>query len=408
VGRFARENAAVSGLLTLAQARAAVAAAVTAPLDGEDVAASDALGRVLAEDVTAAADVPPFDNSAMDGYAIHPGAAERTLRVVDEARAGRPAARGPGVGEAVRISTGAPVPAGAGAVVPLEHVRDAADGAVVLDRDVPPGANVRRAGEDLRAGQVVLARGTTLGPGELGAAVAAGRASLRCARRPRVAIVVTGDELVAPGEALAPGQIHNSNATVLATLAAAAGAEIVAARQVGDDRGATEAALGDALQAADLLVVSGGVSVGRHDHVKAALETLGVQERFWRVALKPGKPVWFGAREGTLAFGLPGNPVSAAVCFSLFARPALRALQGAQPEEPRTARLGADVKRSPDREQAVRVTLATDPKGVLVATPTGPQGSHILSSLVGAAGLALVPPGDGPLVTGSTVAVLRM
>ncbi len=408
MGRFARENAAVSGLLTLAQARAAVAAAVPAPLGDEELAAGDALGRVLAEDVTAGADVPPFDNSAMDGFAVRPGPAGRALRVVDEARAGRPAARGPAEGEAVRISTGAPVPAGAGAVVPLEHVSEERDGAVVLDRDVAAGANVRRAGEDVRAGQVVLARGTTLGPGELGAAVAAGRATLRCARRPRLAIVVTGDELVAPGAPLAPGQIHNSNATVLTALAATAGAEIVAARHVGDDRAATEAALGGALQAADLLVISGGVSVGRHDHVKAALDALGVQERFWRVALKPGKPVWFGVRDGKLAFGLPGNPVSAAVCFSLFARPALRALQGAQPEAPRSARLAADVQRSRDREQAVRVALTTDPSGVLVATPTGPQGSHILSSLVGADGLALVPPGDGPLAAGSTVALLRM
>ena len=402
-----RENAGVSDLPSLAQARAVVAAAVPPPLGEEDVPVGDALGRVLARDVAAAADVPPFPNSAMDGFAVRAVRAGRELRVVDEARAGRPARRAVGEGEAIRISTGAPMPDGADAVIPIERVADNGE-VVVVGRDVGAGDNVREAGEDLPGGAIVLERGITLGPGELGAAVAAGRAALTCARRPRVAAVVTGDELVPPGEPLEPGQIHNSNATMLAALATAAGADVAGTWHVGDDRAGTEEALARALEAADVVVVSGGVSVGPHDHVKPALEALGVKERFWRVALKPGKPVWFGVRGATLVFGLPGNPVSAAVCFSLFARPALQALQGARPEPPRTARLGEEVRRSPDREQAVRVTLGTAPDGTLTATPTGPQGSHMLSSLVGADGLALVPPGDRPLPAGATVQVLSM
>jgi molybdopterin molybdotransferase len=398
----------VSGLLSLAQARGAVATAVTAPLGPQGIDVSEAVGRVLAEEVTAAADVPPFANSAMDGFAVHPGPAGRELRVVDESRAGRPATQPLRDGAAIRISTGAPMPDGATSVIPVEHVRLAGE-AVILEREVVEGANVRRAGEDLRAGEVVLRPGTTLGPGELGAAVAAGRAVVSCFRRPRVAVVVTGDELVAPGEPLGPGQIHNSNATVLEALAAAAGGQVVGSRHVGDDPETTVAALGEALDRADVVVVSGGVSVGPHDHVKPALDALGVQERFWRVALKPGKPVWFGVKGETLVFGLPGNPVSAAVCFALFARPALRALTGRDPFAPaRRARLAHDVKRSPDREQAVRVTLGQAADGVLEARPTGAQGSHMTSSLVGADGLALIPPGDGLLAAGAMVHIAVM
>jgi molybdopterin molybdotransferase len=397
------------GLLSLAQAREIVVATAAPPLEDESVAVGDALGRVLAEAVEAAADVAPFANSAMDGWAVRAGPAGRELRVVDESRAGHPATRAVGDGEAIRISTGAPVPVGAESVVPVEHARET-DGAVVLEREAVAGANIRQAGEDLQAGTEVLAPGTVLRAGELGAAVAAGRATLRCARRPRVAVVVTGDELVAPGAALGPGQIHNSNATMLIALAAAAGADMVTAPDagtaVGDDRAATEAALAAALQTADVVLVSGGVSVGPHDHVKPALHALDVQERFWRVAVKPGKPVWFGARDRTLVFGLPGNPVSAAACFVLFARPALRALQGADPLPlPLRARLAQDVRRSPDREQAVRIRLAPGANGALEAHPTGPQGSHMLSSLVGADALALIPRGDGPMPAGELVSV---
>jgi molybdopterin molybdotransferase len=399
--RDARENV---GVISLDDARAAVVAAVR-PLEAERVAIRAARGRVLAEDVTAGADVPPFANSAMDGFAVLAGPAGRELRVVDESRAGRPARRAVAEGEAIRISTGAPIPEGATAVVPVELVAER-DGMVVPQHEVRPHANIRDAGEDLPAGTVVVARGTRLGAGELAAAVGAGRAELRCARRPRVALLATGDELVPAGAPLAPGQIHNSNAVALAALAEREGAEVVLDEVVPDDRARTDDALARALGAADVVAVSGGVSVGPHDHVKPALASAGVEKRFWRVALKPGKPAWFGQRADTLAFGLPGNPVSAVVCFLLLVRPALRGLQGAEPLAPRSvAVLAEPIRRSPDREQAVRVRLRPGDDGMPRARPTGAQGSHLLSSLVGADGLAMVPAGEGELEAGARVAI---
>jgi molybdopterin molybdotransferase len=210
-----------------------------------------------------------------------------------------------------------------------------------------------------------------------------------------VAVLATGDELVEAGAPLAPGQIHNTNGVALAALAVRAGAEVVLRATVADDRAATEVALAGALDAADVLLVSGGVSVGPHDHVKPALTGLGVEERFWRVQLKPGKPTWFGVRGDKLVLGLPGNPVSALVTFVLFGAPALRALQGAPPLPARRhARFAEPVQRLPDREQAVRVRLEEGPGGT-VATPTGAQGSHRLSSMLGAGALAMVPAGEG-------------
>jgi len=375
-----------------ARAKVLVAAA---PLAAEEVALADAAGRVLAEDVRAAHDVPPFANSAMDGFAIvAPGG---DLELVGESRAGAPFDGTLQTGQAVRISTGAALPAGADAVVMVERTEEAGGR---VRAEAAAGQNVRGAGEDLRAGAVVLEAGTRLGAAELGVAAGAGRAALRCARRPRVAIVATGDELVPPGEPLGPGQIHDSNALALATLAREAGAEVVASLRAPDDRAATEAALGEALEQADLVLVSGGVSVGPHDHVKPALEALGVSEVFWRVALRPGKPTWFGTNDATLVLGLPGNPVSALVTFVLFARPALAALQGAPDPGPRRhVELAHPVPRHPDRDEAVRVSLDLDGRAHL----TGPQGSHVLSSMVGADGLAIVPRGEGELPAGTSV-----
>jgi len=387
-------------MLSIDDARAAVLAEVR-PLEPEEVAIGDALGRVLAEDVAAAADVPGFANSAMDGFAVRSGPARRRLRVVDESRAGAPAAVALGDGEAIRISTGAMLPDGADAVLQVELVTEE-DGAVVLNDDVAPGRNVRHAGDDVREGAPLMTAGTVLGAAELGVAVNAGRAALRVARRPRVEILATGDELVDPGAPLGPGQIHDSNATMLTALAAGAGAQAHATR-VGDDRRATEDAIAAALDDADLLVLSGGVSVGPHDHVKPALEANGVDEVFWRVALRPGRPTWFGVRRSdrTLVLGLPGNPVSAYVTFVLFARPALAALQGAEARtQLGTARLAQAIERHPDRDECVRVRIDDG-----AATPTGPQGSHVLSSLLRADGLAVVPRGDGALAAGSEVVI---
>src|SRR6185437_4233321 len=243
---------------------------------------------------------------------------------------------------------------------------------------------------------------------EIGAAVAAGLGELSVSRRPTVQVLSTGDELRAPGEPLGPGEIHNSNAPMLIGLARRAGAVTTPAQRLPDDRDATTEGIGAALAQSDVVIISGGVSVGPHDHVKPALDALGVGEVFWSVALQPGKPTWFGvpASGRPLVFGLPGNPVSAVVTFSLFVAPALAALQGGPSAGPprATAILGVDVARNPRRDQMIRVRLcdAGDGDGVR-AYPNRGQGSHILTSLLGADALALIPAGEGELPAGTTV-----
>jgi molybdopterin molybdotransferase len=394
----------VPKLLSIAEARALVRETV-GPLPTETVELTAALGRVLAEDVVAVHDVAPFASSAMDGFAVKAGPGGRTLPIVGESRAGHPAPRALRDGEAMRISTGALLPDGAEGVLQIELVRVDGD-TITLEDAVPAGRNVRDAGEDLQAGATVLTAGRRLGPAELGIAVEAGRGELEVAVSPRVAVVATGDELADPGAPLGPGQIHNSNATTLAALAMQAGARVFTVTGAEDTQEDTEDALGMALDEADVVLISGGVSVGPHDHVKPALEALGVRQVFWRVALRPGKPTWFGERDGRLVFGLPGNPVSSMVTFLLFARPALHAMQGAPFALPtRQAALTEAVERQPDRDEAIRVALATGDDGRLLATPTGPQGSHILSSMVGADGLAIVAAGAGGVDAGTVVPV---
>jgi molybdopterin molybdotransferase len=412
----------VAELITIHEARRRVLEA--APRLGDDpVRLEDALGRVLAEDVASPMDVPPFDSSAMDGFALVAGPATE-LSVVGEARAGHPYGGAVVAGSAVRISTGAVMPEGADAVVPVERttaVREAGSGdgfdldPVIrgegrIDRvgvpETQPGANVRRAGEDIPLGAVVLRAGAELGPAELGVGASVGRAELRCAQRPRVAVLVTGDELTDPGAALEPGRIYSSNAFALAAQVGRAGGELVTRARVPDDPVSTRAAVARALEEADVVILSGGVSVGPHDHVKPALQELGVEERFWGVKLRPGKPTWFGVRGATLAFGLPGNPVSAMVTFQLFVRPALAALQGAEPNAPHlTAALESPIIRNPSREQAIRVRLLQGSNGLTAAPTKDAQESHVLTSMVGADGLALIAPGDGEAPAGERVEV---
>ncbi len=397
---------AIAELITIQEARRRVLAAAQ-PLPAETVNVLDGLDRVLAEPVRAAGDVPPFPSSAMDGYAVQPGPVGRRLTVVGEARAGTPSDRGLGDGEAIRISTGAAVPRGATAVIPQEEV-EVQDGVVVVGAEVSPGAHIRPAGEVMRAGQPVLEAGTLIGPAELGAAVSAGALEVQVFARPRVAVLSTGDELREAGEPLAPGQIHNSNGPMLAALVSRLGALAGEPRRLPDDASATEAGLEAALRATDVVIISGGVSVGPHDHVKPALDKLGVTEVLWGIALQPGKPTWFGTRDGRLVFGLPGNPVSAAVTFSLFVAPALGALQRRRIAAlSDRAVLGTSVPRNPRREQALRVRLEFR-DGRAVALPNGPQGSHVITSLVGAGALALIPTGEGPLKAGSAVELMPL
>lgn len=404
----------MSGAIPVEAARAAVLAEVGEPLEGERVELEAALGRVLSRDLRAPGDVPAFDNSAMDGYAVRaadtepaaPGAPVR-LRVIDESRAGAPASARVAEGTATAISTGAVLPAGADAVVRIEDVRR--DGEwIELEQRLQPGHDVRRAGEDIRAGTRVLTAGTLLGPAELGVLASLGEPRPECTRRPRVAVLCTGDELLAPDEPMRPGGVRNSNAFTLPALARRAGGQVELVERVPDDPAATRAALERGL-AADLVVCCGGVSVGPHDHVKGALAELGVDERFWGVALRPGRPTWFGVREDAgrraLVFGLPGNPVSAFVTFVLFVRPALLALSGLREEPERTtAALAAEVPRLPERDQAVRCRLELSDVGWL-AHPTGPQGSHILTSLLEADALAVIPAGPEPVPAGERVTV---
>jgi molybdopterin molybdotransferase len=395
----------VSELISVDEARARVLAAMR-PLAAERVPSGDALGRVLAEDVVSGFALPPFDSSAMDGFAVIAGPAAE-LPVVGESKAGRPFQGELQRGQAVRISTGAVIPAGADAVVPIERVDDG--GGSVRVPEVAPGANVRRAGDDVRAGQLVIGAGSVLGPAELGMLAALGRLDAFCARRPRLAIAATGDELRPAGATLGPGQIHESNAAAIGALARSVGAHMTATTWIADSAEETTATLDQLAADADVVCIAGGVSVGPHDHVRPALRGLGFDEQFWGVRLKPGKPVWFGVRDGgglrQYAFGLPGNPVSAMVTFHLFARPALRALQGADASATRTTGiLDGRIEANSGRDQAIRCRLRMADDGWHVE-PTGPQGSHVMSSMLGAAALAVVPAGDRDLAAGERIAI---
>lgn len=372
-------------------------------LDPETVALDAAAGRVTAEDVHAAVDLPPFPSSAMDGFAVRSADVPATLAVVERVAAGRPAARALGPGEAMAISTGGVVPDGADAVVPIEVVTDRGDTVDVAD-PVTAGAHVRPRGGDVRAGDVVVPAGTRLGPTQLGAIAAAGVSAVACARRPRVAVLATGSELVAPGTPLGPGQVYEANALMLAGALAAAGADVERIPAVADDESAHSDAIAHGLEA-DVLVTSGGVSVGPHDLVRKIEAELGVAEVFWQVAVKPGKPVAFGIRGKTLVFGLPGNPVSSLVGCELFVKPALRALQGMREPLPRfeSARLAAPLRRNESRDELVRARLVGD-----VLEPLTGQESHMIARAAAADALVHVARGEGTLEAGSAVSFIRI
>jgi molybdopterin molybdotransferase len=372
---------------------------------------AEALGYVAAKDLTAPHPLPRFGNSAMDGYAVRAadvaGASEEApvrLSLVGEVAAGSGEEIAVAPGTAARIMTGAPLPAGADAIVPIEVARDLEEEVEILEAR-EEGAFIRRAGSDIGRGQIVVHAGDELGPGELAVLASLGLSPVPVYARPKVAVVVTGAELVAPEEEPGPGQIRDSNSVALTTLVREAGGEPVTFAAIGDDLAATEEALARAAADADLIVSSGGVSVGRYDFVKEAVERLGSID-FWRVAMQPGKPVVSGRVANTPFLGLPGNPVSIHIGFEQFVRPAIRLMRGCsgllRPVLKGT--LAESISKRPGRLHLVRVRLSWA-SGGLVATPTGPQGSHVQSSLVGCDGVVRFPIDSEELAQGAEVDV---
>ncbi|HSR84544.1 MAG TPA: gephyrin-like molybdotransferase Glp [Streptosporangiaceae bacterium] len=385
------------------------------PLPPRELTLADALGAVLVDDVTARWPLPSFDNSAMDGYAVR--AADVTtasddnpvmLAVDGEVAAGDTGLRSLVPGTVIRIMTGAPLPAGADAVVPVERTDGGTD-RVAIRTAVAEGASVRMTGGDARAGDVLLTAGTRLGAVHLGLLAAAGHGTVTARPRPRVTVISTGNELVEPGTALIPGQIWESNATMLAAAAREAGCPARRYPIVRDDTGAVLAAVQDALADADVLITSGGVSMGaEHDVVKAALTTLGTVT-FRQVAMQPGMPQGFGTvgPAGTPIFTLPGNPVSAYVSFCLFVWPALDALQDSVPERGKPAQaVLTQAVRSPAAKRSFLRGILDGPAGLV--TPVSGQMSHQLASLAKANALVIVPEQVTSLDAGATVDVLEL
>jgi molybdopterin molybdotransferase len=393
-------------LLSLQDAIAQVLARVD-PLEPTVVPVAEAVGRVLAEDANAAVDLPPFASSAMDGFALRGDDTPGRLPVVERIAAGAPATAALRPGESMAIATGGVVPEGADSVVPIENVAEM-DNEIEVRAPVVSGSHVRPRGGDVRAGDAVVDQGTRIGTAQLAALAAAGIDRVSVHRPPRVAILATGTELRRPGEPLGPGQIYDSNGVLIAAAVASAGGRAEQLPAVADDEGAHRAALERGL-AADVLVTSGGVSVGPHDLVRRILGELGVDEVFWGVAVKPGKPVAFGVRGQTLVFGLPGNPVSSLVGCELFVRPALLALQGASVPGPvfREGRLATAVDRNAHRDELLRARALPSDDGV-VLDPVAGQESHMIVRAAGADALVLAPRGEGILAAGERVRYLAL
>ncbi|HZR15675.1 MAG TPA: gephyrin-like molybdotransferase Glp [Acidimicrobiia bacterium] len=401
-------------MIALEDARAAILDAV-APLPPVDVAIARANGLVLAEAVVAREAVPPFANSAMDGYAVRaadtvgatPSSPVR-LRVVGELAAGRAPTQAVGDCEAIRIMTGAPVPDGADAIVMVERTERDGDGVNVYEA-ASTGDHVRAAGGDLQPGQPVFDVGTVLGAAHVGVLASLGYETVRAHPRARVGVLSTGDELVEGEGALEPGQIRDANRPMLLALLDEAGCE---PRDLGiarDDEALIVRTLEDAFATCDAVVTSGGVSMGEYDYVKAALDRFGALQ-WWQVAIKPAKPLAFGVVRDTPVFGLPGNPVSSHVSFELFARPALLRMMGHTALLRPTVRAvaGDAMTRKPDGKLHLdRVRLGRDADGRYVAARTGSQASNALSAMALANGLALLPDGDG-VPEGGDVTVMRL
>ena len=396
----------MAGLVTIEEALALVLGHVVA-LPAETVPLAAAAGRILAEPGRAATDLPPFPSSAMDGFAIRSADTPGSLEIVGRIAAGRPAAGAIGAGEAMGIATGGVVPDGADSVVPIEDVVEGAN-SIRVGSAVPVGGNVRPRGGDIEAGQEVVPAGKALRAPQIAALAAAGVAELSCHRRPTVTVLATGTELRRPGDPLRAGEIYESNGLMLEVALTAAGAVVDRPESVPDDEGAHLAALASGLSS-DVLVTSGGVSVGPHDLVRRLESELGVTEIFWGVAMRPGKPLSFGVRGSTLVFGLPGNPVSSLVGCELFVLPAIRALQGVTAPEPRFERgiLGQALRRAPARDDLVRARIDFSADGVVLWPVVG-QESHMIARTAIADALIHVPRGEGELSAGAPARYLRL
>lgn len=378
------------------------------PVATERVPLLAAGGRVLAEDLVATEDVPPFPAATMDGYAVVADDASPWREVIAEQTAGRVLDVEVSVGHAVKIMTGAPVPPGADAVIKVEATESADGHVVVLQERVAPGENIRRVGADLRRGDLVLPAGAVLGPAEVGLAASLGAVPVPVAARPRVSVIATGDELVEPGAPVGPGQIRDANRFALVAALVDAGAEVVWSGKAPDERDALRRLLVERLAATDLVVTSGGVSMGDLDLIKPLLGDLA-EVHFRRVFMKPGKPLNFATTERALAFGLPGNPVSALVSFELFIRPALRAMMGCREvDRPRVPVLLSQPATPSDRIEFQRATVRVDAGGRLVAATTGNQTSSRLASFVGATALVVIPPRAEPYAAGDTVEAILL
>ncbi|HET7529777.1 MAG TPA: gephyrin-like molybdotransferase Glp [Mycobacteriales bacterium] len=389
---------------------------VVEPLSALDLTLPDAHGCVLAEDVATSFPLPPFDNSAMDGYAVRSDdvasateSAPVTLPVVGDIAAGSTGAYTVQPGLCVRIMTGAPMPAGADAVVPVEWT-DGGIAQVTITRPAEPGRHVRRAGEELPTGSAVLGPGTHLGATQIGLLAAVGRDRVLARPRPRVVVLSTGSELVDPGTPLSTGQIPDSNSTLLTAAAREVGAIAFRVGIVPDDPRVLLDTLEDQLIRADMVITSGGVSVGAYDVVKEAIGRLG-DVRFDRVAMQPGMPQGFGliGPDKTPFFGLPGNPVSAYVSFEVFVRPALRRMLGVEPIHRPTvrARLGSALTSPPGKRTFARARMAVE-EGTYVVNPVGGSGSHLIASLAQANALVVVPEATTSLEPGDVVATMLL
>jgi molybdopterin molybdotransferase len=378
-------------------------------LDTETLPLSRTHGRILAADVHAPIALPPFDNSAMDGFALRHAdlrEGETNLRLVDEQFAGRARDIAVGEGECVRITTGAPMPAGADTVVIKENTRIDDDHVVIL-ASPDAGANLRRRGEDVQPGECVLHAGQRLTPARVSLAASLGVPSLTVFRKPTVAVFSSGDELVEPGLSLAPGEIYDSNRELLMGLLRAEGLEPTAWPRLPDDPKQVEIALRDAGCAFDLIVTCGAVSAGEKDHIPAVLQQFG-QVHFWKVRMKPGMPVLFGSLDQARVLALPGNPVSVFATFLGFGRALIDALQGrSEPRPAERAQLVAPIEKSHARREFQRATVFCDEHGVLRADPNPAVGSHRLRAVGQANALIVVPDGPQRLAAGTVVEILR-